>query len=189
MKIRELFNNDVKLDDNEWDSIENLLIERSFKKGEYLVSEGEVDNYINLIVDGVCRVYYLKKGIEYTYVFALEHEWISSYESFTSNMPSDEYIQAVTNMKVYSIHRDNLKTLFSLNSKFTILERYVVNQIINDKTKRLRSFVIDSPDERYLELLKKKPNLVQNIPLKYLATYIGITAESLSRLRKRLSQK
>ena len=189
MKIRELFNNDVQFDDNEWNSIENLLIERSFKKGEYLVSEGEVENYVNLIIEGVCRVYYVKKGIEYTYVFALEHEWISSYESFNSIMPSDEYIQAVTNMKVYSIHRDNLKNLFSLNSKFSILERYVVNQIINDKTKRLRSFVIDSPDERYLELLKKKSNLVQKIPLKYLATYIGITAESLSRLRKRLVQK
>ena len=89
MKIRELFNNDVQFDDNEWNSIENLLIERSFKKGEYLVSEGEVENYINLIIEGVCRVYYVKKGIEYTYVFALEHEWISSYESFNSIMPSD----------------------------------------------------------------------------------------------------
>ena len=65
----------------------------------------------------------------------------------------------------------------------------VVNQIINDKTERLRSFVTDTPDERYLKLLQKKPNLVQNIPLKFRASYIGITAESLSRMRKRLLQK
>ena len=92
-------------------------------------------------------------------------------------------------MKVYSIHRDSIKNLAFLNPKFTILERYIINQIINDKTERLRSFVSDTPDERYLKLLKKKPDLVQNISLKFLASYIGITAESLSRLRKRLSRK
>ena len=92
-------------------------------------------------------------------------------------------------MKVYSIHRDSIQNLASLNPKFAIVERYIVNQIIIDKTERLRSFITDTPDERYLKLLKKKQHLVQNIPLKILASYIGITPESLSRLRKRLSQK
>jgi len=189
MKLRELFSKIIALNDKEWDILQKLLVERSFKKGEYLVSEGKVENYINLILEGSCRVYFIKNGIEYNYVIALEDDWISSYKSFTDNLPSDEYIQAVTDMKVYSVHRDSIKNLASLNLKFTILERYVVNQIINDKTERLRSFVMDTPDERYLKLLKRKPNLVQTIPLKFLATYIGITAESLSRLRKRLFQK
>jgi CRP-like cAMP-binding protein len=189
MKLRELFNTIIQLDDNEWNILQNLLKERSFKKGEYLLLEGKVENYINLVVEGSCRAYYIKNGIEYNYIIALEDDWISSYNSFTSNMPSDEYIQAMTNMKVYSVHRDSIKNLASLNPKFTILERYIINQIINDKTERLRSFVSDTPDERYLKLLKKKPDLVRNISLKFLASYIGITAESLSRLRKRLSRK
>ncbi|MEJ6774570.1 MAG: Crp/Fnr family transcriptional regulator [Flavobacteriia bacterium] len=189
MKLRELFNTIIQLDDNEWNILQNLLKERSFKKGEFLVSEGKVENYINLIVEGSCRVYYMKNGIEYNYIIALEDDWISSYKSFTANMPSDENIQAMTNMKVYSVHRDSIKNLASLNLKFSILERYIVNQIINDKTERLRSFVSDTPEERYLKLLKKKPNVVQNISLKFLASYIGITAESLSRMRKRLLQK
>jgi CRP-like cAMP-binding protein len=189
MKLRELFSKIIALNDKEWDILQKLLVERSFKKGEYLVSEGKVENYINLILEGSCRVYFIKNGIEYNYVIALEDDWISSYKSFTDNLPSDEYIQAVTDMKVYSVHRDSITNLASLNLKFTIIERYVVNQIINDKTERLRSFVMDTPDERYLKLLNKKPNLVQTIPLKFLATYIGITAESLSRLRKRLFQK
>ena len=189
MKLRELFNTIIQLDDNEWNILQNLLKERSFKKGEFLVSEGKVENYINLIVEGSCRVYYMKNGIEYNYIIALEDDWISSYKSFTSNMPSDEYIQATSNMKVYSVNRDSIKNLASLNLKFSILERYIVNQIINDKTERLRSFVSDTPEERYLKLLKKKPNVVQNISLKFRASYIGITAESLSRMRKRLSRK
>ena len=189
MKLKELFNTIIQLDDNEWNILQNLLKERSFKKGEYLLSEGKVENYINLVVEGSCRVYYIKNGIEYNYIIALEDDWISSYKSFTANMPSDENIQAMTNMKVYSINRDSIKNLASLNPKFTILERYIINQIINDKTERLRSFVSDTPDERYLKLLKKKPDLVRNISLKFIASYIGITAESLSRLRKRLSRK
>ncbi|MDA8957264.1 Crp/Fnr family transcriptional regulator, partial [bacterium] len=76
-----------------------------------------------------------------------------------------------------------------INPKFAIIERYIVNKIVIDKTERLRSLITDTPDERYLKLLEKKQYLVQNIPLKILASYIGITPESLSRLRKRLSQK
>jgi len=189
MKLRELFNSIVQLDDNEWNIAENLFKERSFKKGEYLMSEGKIEKYINLIVEGTCRAFYIKNGIEYNYEIGLEDDWVSSYKSFTDNIPSDEYIQAVTNMKVYSIHTDSIQNLASLNPKFAIVERYIVNQIIIDKTERLRSFITDTPDERYLKLLEKKQHLVKNIPLRILASYIGITPESLSRLRKRLSQK
>ena len=189
MKLRELFNSIVQLDDNEWNIAENLFKERSFKKGEYLMSEGKIEKYINLIVEGTSRAFYIKNGIEYNYEIGLEDDWVSSYKSFTDNIPSDEYIQAVTNMKVYSIHTDSIQNLASLNPKFAIVERYIVNQIIIDKTERLRSFITDTPDERYLKLLEKKQHLVKNIPLRILASYIGITPESLSRLRKRLSQK
>ena len=92
-------------------------------------------------------------------------------------------------MKVISIHTDNITVLASLNYKFAIIERQIINQIVIDKTERLRSFIADTPEERYIMLLKKKQQLAQSIPLKHLASYIGITAESLSRLRKRLIEK
>jgi len=187
--MKEFLNNIVQLEDNEWNIAHNLLKERSFKKGEYLISEGKIENYINFIVEGTCRAFYIKNGIEYNYEIGLEDDWVSSYKSFTENIPSDEYIQALTNMKVYSIHRHSIQNLSSINPKFAIIERYIVNKIVIDKTERLRSLITDTPDERYLKLLEKKQYLVQNIPLKILASYIGITPESLSRLRKRLSQK
>ena len=189
MKFRELFNSIVHLEDNEWNIAQNLFKERSFKKGEYLISEGKIENYINFIVEGTCRAFYIKNGIEYNYEIGLEDDWISSYKSFTNNIPSDEYIQAVTHMKVYSIHRDSIQNLVSINPKFAVIERYIVNKIVIDKTERLRSFITDTPNERYLKLIERKKHLIQKIPLNILASYIGITPESLSRLRKRLSEK
>ncbi len=189
MKLKEFFNNIVQLEDDEWNISQNLFKERSFKKGEYLISEGKIENYINFIVEGTCRTFYIKNGIEYNYEIGLESDWVSSYKSFTNNIPSDEYIQAVTNIKVYSIHRDNIQNLASSNPKLAFIERYIVNKIVVDKTERLRSFITDTPDERYLNLIEGKKHLIQKIPLNVLASYIGITPESLSRLRKRLSQK
>lgn len=95
----------------------------------------------------------------------------------------------MTNMKVYSIHRDSIQNLVSINPKFAVIERYIVNKIVIDKTERLRSFISDTPNERYLKLIERKKHLIQKIPLNILASYIGITPESLSRLRKRLSEK
>ena len=189
MKLKDFFYNIVNLEDNEWNIAQNLFKERSFKKGEYLISEGKIENYINFIVEGTCRAFYIKNGIEYNYEIGLEDDWISSYKSFTNNIPSDEYIQAVTNMKVYSIHRDSIQNLVSINPKFAVIERYIVNKIVIDKTERLRSFITDTPNERYLKLIERKKHLIQKIPLNILASYIGITPESLSRLRKRLSQE
>ena len=92
-------------------------------------------------------------------------------------------------MMVYSIDRDSIQNLVSINPKFAAIERFIVNKIVIDKTERLRSFITDTPNERYLKLIERKKHLIQEIPLKILASYIGVTPESLSRLRKRLSQE
>jgi len=187
--LRELFEKIITLEDNEWEVANKLFKERHFEKGDYLICEGKTENYINLILEGACRIFCIKDGIEYNYEIGLEDDWITSYKSFINRTPSDEYIQALTNMKVISIHTDNITVLASLNYKFAIIERQIINQIVMDKTERLRSFIADTPEERYIMLLKKKQQLAQSIPLKHLASYIGITAESLSRLRKRLIEK
>jgi CRP-like cAMP-binding protein len=189
MKLKDFIYDILYLEDNEWNIAQNLFKERSFKKGEYLISEGKTENYINFIVEGTCRSFYIKNGIEYNYEIGLEDDWVSSYKSFINNIPSDEYIQAVSNMMVYSIDRDSIQKLVSINSKFAVIERFIVNRIVIDKTERLRSFITDTPNERYLKLVERKKHLIQKIPLKILASYIGVTPESLSRLRKRLSQE
>jgi len=186
--MRNIFEKIAPITDEEWSSINEIFIERHFKKGEYLTEEGKTENYINLITKGACRGYFIKNGIEYNYEISLEDGWISSFKSFINRTPSNEYFQAITEVSVWSIHFDNIKDLSIINAKFGIIERHIINQIVIDKTERLHSFISDTPDERYLNLLNKKPYLVQKIPLKYLSSYIG-TPESLSRLRKRLFVK
>ena len=186
MNLKNTRNSAIKHNANDWTIIQSLYIERSFKKGEYLVSQGNVENYLNLVIEGSCRVFIIKNGVEYNWALAFENDWISSFESFSNNTPSDEYIKAMTDMKVYSFHRDSIINFASVNSKFAKVERYIINQIIHDKTERLISFVSDTPDERYLKLIKNNPDIIQKASLKVIATFIGVTAESLSRIRKRL---
>lgn len=186
MNLKDIVNPAIELNEKDWKILQSLYIERSFKKGEYLVSRGNVENYINLVIEGSCRVFIIKNGIEYNWALAFENDWISSFESFSNNMPSDEYIKAMTDMKVYSFHRDSIINIASVNSKFAKLERYIINQIIHDKTERLISFVSNTPIERYLKLIKKHPDIIQKASSKVIATFIGVTAESLSRIRKRL---
>lgn len=189
MNLKNTLNSVIKLNENDWKILQSLYIERSFKKGEYLVSRGNVENYINLVIEGSCRVFIIKNGIEYNWALAFENDWISSFESFSNNMPSDEYIKAMSDMKVYSFHRDSIINIAYVNSKFAKLERYIINQIIHDKTERLISFVSNTPDERYLKLIKNNPDVMQKTSLKVIASFIGVTAESLSRIRKRLLTK
>ena len=186
MNLKDIVNPAIELNEKDWKILQSLYIERSFKKGEYLVSRGNVENYINLVIEGSCRVFIIKNGIEYNWALAFENDWISSYESFITNTPSVEYIKALTDMKVYSFNRDSLINFASIDSKFAELERHVINQIIHDKTERLISFVSDTPIERYLKLIKKHPDIIQKASSKVIATFIGVTAESLSRIRKRL---
>ncbi len=192
-KLKEYFYNIVQLEDTEWNIAQNLFKERSFKKGEYLISEGEIEDYMNFIVEGICRTFEIKNGIEYNHDFSSEDDWISSYISFSDNTPSNVNIQAITNMKVCSIHKDDVKEYVSVGpkfaAKFAAIERYIANKVIFELYATRASLLADTPDERYLKLIKRKKNLMQSVPLKDLASYIGITPESLSRLRKRLFQK
>mgnify|MGYP001339868141 CR=1 FL=1 len=74
MKLKDFFYNIVHLEDNEWNIAQNLFKERSFKKGENLISEGKIENYINFIVEGTCRAFYIKNGIEYNYEIGLDYK-------------------------------------------------------------------------------------------------------------------
>lgn len=164
-----------------------FLEEKEIKTGEYLLTQGKICNRIAFIERGLFRLFYLHDGKEVTTCFCKENTITCSYQSMLTQQPSDLAIQAIEDSKVISFSYQNLQKLYQTDlfwqqvgrlaaeNEFMIAECY--NRFLNDLTAQ----------ERYLQILETDPELLQRVPLNYLATYLQITPETLSRIRKKIS--
>jgi len=169
--------------------IENLFHRKFFKKGEHLLSAGEVCRYITFIESGLVRYYFNNDGTEQTHYFNKEGEFVCDYPSFLPKRPSNTNIQALEDTFVYQISAEGIQQFYREvvnGEKFGRLGlEYVFVNVIN----QIVSLYTDTPDNRYLKFLSDYPDLVQRIPQYYIAAYVGVKAPSLSRIRKRLAAR
>lgn len=164
-----------------------LLKVKTYKCGEIILQNGQIDNYLSFLKNGLIRYFVNNDGKEFTFDFIFPNSFYCHYDSFYSRNPTQFYSEALTDTEVYIIHFDDLTALFETCAFAKDLSRIAVEKLLEKKIKRELSLLIDSPKERYLNLLKEQPGLLQSIPQKYLATYLGIVPETLSRIRKRIS--
>lgn len=165
----------------------------SFKKiasGTILLSEGEVATKLFFVVSGCLRIYFIKEdGKDITAQFFVEDQFVASFESAITEMPSRTYIEAIEDSIVGSIP---LKSLEDILNKSTIMRekfsRFLLKRLAY-YMERCSSYILDSPEKRYLNLLENSPELVARLPKQYIASYLGITPVSLSRIRTRLKRK
>ncbi len=136
---------------------------------------------------GIFRFYHMREGIERVTAFFFPGDFISNYRSFITNEPSDHYIACLEAGVIWKLHRSDLRRLFAQNHTFERLDKLVAERLYVAVAKRLDSFQSETPEERYLALLKKSSRLIQDIPQYMLASYLGISPESLSRIRKRIT--
>ena len=160
---------------------------KSYSAGSFMLSSGQTDNYLSFLNSGLIRYFVQTEVKESTFDFVLSNSFYCHYDSFYSRKPTLFTSQALHDCEVIRIHNDDLM-LLSANCNYTKdLTRVAVEKLLERKVKRELSLLIDSPEKRYLTLMKKKPDLIRNIPQKYLASYLGIVPETLSRIRKRIS--
>ncbi|MGQ1784872.1 MULTISPECIES: Crp/Fnr family transcriptional regulator [unclassified Saccharicrinis] len=156
-----------------------------FKKKRNLLAPGEKCDYIYFIVKGCVRSYYVdNKGVEHIYQIRMDNSWISDLESFFSKQPSKYYIETLEDTQLLRISADRLEQLYT---EVPTLERYF--RILFQKAylkalKRLNDTMWETAEDRYKQMLKELPELLKRVPLVYIASYLGITPESLSRIRK-----
>tara|TARA_B110000967_G_C18635817_1_gene435983 strand:+ start:11 stop:592 length:582 start_codon:yes stop_codon:yes gene_type:complete len=186
---RNTISNFIKFTDSEWLVISKDLIEKKIDKGEFLIKEGEYCNYIAFIDEGLLSYYYLVEGKKHIRGFFFANDFISSYTSFLSDEKSKAYIQALENTSMMLIHKDKLSQLYQKNSKFLQLGRMLTEHLFMLLSEKYEALLLKSPEERYLSLIENRPNVIQNIPQYMIASYLGITPEALSRIRKRLTRK
>lgn len=163
---------------------------RCVKRKEYILRAGEVCRVRAYINKGCFRRYVIDDhGKEVIINFAFEEWWIGDLESFDNHKPSIYYVQALEESEIFCIDEENLHHLFEEIPKFRVFDTKKIEKSHYAMLKRLALMQSASPEEKYLALIEKYPQVFQRVPLHYIASYLGIAPESLSRLRKRLLLK
>lgn len=171
------------------DAAVELITIKTLKKGEHLLREGEVSAKSYSIVSGCVRQYYLVNGEEKTTFFYTEGQSIFSPNSNTQRIPVKYYLSCVEYTTLSVISLENQKEMYS---RFPVLEsmsRLSLQEELHNYQEMLATYITTSPEERYLNLLKFRPELLNRVPQYQLASYLGVTPESLSRIRKRILLK
>lgn len=152
-------------------------------KDHFLLKENTVSDYIYFIEKGVARIYYYKNGKEITEWLALDHQFFLSITSFFQRTPSYLIIQTIEPSEVYGIHHDDLMRLCDKYHDVERMLRKMVTLSLIFSQKRMDSIQFESAQQRYERLLQSTPQIVQRVPLTYIASFLGITLETLSRIR------
>ncbi len=183
-QLQSFFRFFIDFSDEELDEVWNFFRLRKLKKGDYLCKPGEIATEIGFIVRGVFRVYYLVEGKESTRFLGCENIFIGSIPSFTTQKPSIEYVEALENSELLMLSFQDLQKMCDVSPKWDRLVRYLAEYSYNEQQSRIYSLIALTAHERYEQLTKSRPEFIQRIPQYIIANYLGISPETLSRIRK-----
>lgn len=177
------------INQEETEYIEKNIPLKRFSKNEVFFREGSISKAIYFILEGCVRLFYNADGKDKTAYFYTEGKFLCANESFINKTPARENFQALENTTLMVFTEANLIDLLKNYSNFENVERFAILDELVTSNRLIESFTTQSPEERYIELLDSNRELFQRVPQQYIATYLGVSPESLSRIRKRISQK
>ncbi len=170
--------------EEEWQGFLALMEPYSVSKNDYLLREGQTEKYIHFVNEGLVRVFLRDEAKEISLDFIFASQFVSSYSSFLQQTPSKVNIQALADTQTFRLSHEKLYAFYNVSHKAERVGRIIAEQAYIRKTNREIAFLKLTAKERYEQLLEQNPGLVQHIPVKYLASYLGIEPESLSRIRR-----
>tara|TARA_B100000809_G_scaffold97161_1_gene95675 strand:+ start:1094 stop:1660 length:567 start_codon:yes stop_codon:yes gene_type:complete len=186
-EIRKFIDNISPMSNSDWQFFSSKLQEVKLEKNATLLKIGKVENYLSFISKGIIRLYIPKVESDLTFGFLFENEFITGYDSFLSQMPSEYQIETLTESILWRISKKDLEEVYERTNNGNIIGRKMAENMFLIKSKREISLLSRTAEERYLNLFIDRPKLLQQIPLKYIASYIGVTPQALSRIRKRIT--
>jgi CRP-like cAMP-binding protein len=175
----------INLDPKEIDCIKLLWKEKSFKKGDLFLAEGQICRQVGFIVSGLMRYYINHDGEDKTYAFARENNFICNNESFIPQTPSTKIIQALEDCEILQISYEDLQLFYKSVTQAERFGRIVIEQVFIQTLQDLSSFYTDTPKLRYEKFIKEHPDLQQRISQYHIASFVGVKPQSLSRIRKK----
>lgn len=168
---------------------EPYLKTKRYKAKEYFLSESKICQEIGFVNKGCFRTYYLIDGKEINTHFVFEHEYVTDYDSFLQSKPSRYFIQALEEAEIVTFNLPALQNAYTQSQNWERFGRMIAEESFKVTTQRVESFLFLDGEQRYLDLLKNRPHILDRIPLYHIASYLGLERESLSRLRKKIAYK
>ncbi|NRR93032.1 Crp/Fnr family transcriptional regulator [Winogradskyella undariae] len=172
----------------DWDFFTSKLQRQCIKKKTIFLKTNKIENHISFIESGVVRLFIPKENPdkEITFGFSFKDQFVSAYDSFLTQTPSAYQLQALTDTTLLSMTYSDLQEVYKNTQIGNLIGRLTAERLFLLKSKREQNLLNLTAEERYLKLFKERPELLKVIPLKYISSYIGVTAQALSRIRKRL---
>jgi CRP/FNR family transcriptional regulator, anaerobic regulatory protein len=180
----------VTLTEKERELIVGAVRERKVKKNQFLVHEGAVQKCTNFLNIGSMRTYFIDStGQEHIVQFAIEGWWISDLQSFIMQVPATFHVQAIEDCEILELPFENLQSLYETVPKMERYFRIITQRAFVSFQQRIVQNISMSAEERYLAFREKYPKIELRIPQRLIASYLGISAEFLSKIKSRLSKK
>jgi CRP-like cAMP-binding protein len=185
-QIRKYFEKTFMLTDKDWQIFSSKLTKQEFSKKHVLLKVGQVENYLSFVETGIIRFYIPKEENDLTFTFTFDNNFVSGYDSFLTQRPSIYHVETLTKTTLWRLTYNDLQTIYDETEIGNTIGRQASEDLFLKKSKRELSLLNETAEQRYLNLFTEQPELIEKIPLKYIASYIGVTPQALSRIRKRI---
>ncbi len=186
-KIYQYYKQTFNISDHDWEIFSSKLFKQSFGKKSTILKAGETEKHLSFIDEGITRFYVPKEEYDFTIGFTFTNSFFSVYDSFLRQSPSAYTAEAITDTTLWRLSYDDLQIVYTETKVGNLIGRKAAEELYLFKAQREFSLLNKTAKERYLDLFENRPELIRQIPLKYIASYIGITPQALSRIRKEIS--
>lgn len=177
------------LTDDEIEQFRASSTTRRFRKRQYLLQEGDICHYNSFVAKGCMRMYRVgDNGVEHMLRFAIETWWMADYESYNSGNPSKNNIDALEDTELIMIQKNDFDALVKAIPNFRIFKEKLETRSYDASQNRILSNISDTAEKRYENFIQKYPDIYNRVPLHMIASYLGLTRETLSRIRKQYTK-
>ena len=175
------------ISEHELDALQECLTIRHTPKGDFMVKAGQVCQYVSFLNEGLARLYYTVDGKDVSIGFVGKGEYTSEYESFLTRKPATQNIGALTDVESVDLGFEDMQKLYKQHPIFQEFGRRIAEKLFIMLNQRNTALLALTPEERYRNMIVNSPLLLQQVPQYMLASFIGVTPEHLSRIRKKMS--
>ncbi|WP_335966802.1 Crp/Fnr family transcriptional regulator [Galbibacter sp. PAP.153] len=186
-EIRKQFEKNVSITDADWQLFASKLKRMEYPKKSVILKRGNIETSLSFIEKGIVRFYIPKIDNDLTFSFSFANSFVSAYDSFLTQTLSTYNVETITATVLWRLTYNDLQEIYQTTQIGNTIGRIAGEDLFLKKSKREISLLKNTAEERYLSLFLDRPELIKQIPLKYIASYIGITPQALSRIRKRIS--
>jgi len=185
-QVISFFKNFIDLDEKACQEIKNRTTIKHLSKNEFLLTEGKTCSFVAFINTGAFRAFYSVNGQEYSKQFFFENNFCTDYASYLTQKKSFTYLQAIEESTVLIFHKKDVDYFYETVPNFMAFGKALAENLYIKVCDIKASFILNTPKQRYENLVKERPKVIQRVPQYMIASYLGITPEALSRVRNRI---